>query len=256
MGGDGAAARLPQEAWALLYDASRLMDAVQDGHIAEGQSASDALATSTVLFFEATSRVGQLPVPIQAVVYDHLREVAIGQAEDSATVHPTAHEARSLAEKKTGAFIGLGCWLGAQSAVVEPERAWALGAYGRAIGTLIQIHDDLEWLECLGVERPSGRERFSNVCLAWIWESMSSDERADLTKNLEAIEDRADLAAARAIRERLIERGARLYCAGQAASLWARAKAALKQARPESSEASHSLDVLPDQLMAAFRLPG
>lgn len=256
MGGDGADVCLAQEAWALLYDASAVMDAVQDGHATAWNSASEALAAATALFFEATSRVGQLPVSVQTVVYDHMRDVVIGQAEDSITAHPTASEALSLAEQKTGAFMDLGCWLGAQSAGVEPERALALGMFGRALGTLVQVHDDLEWLEHLGKDTVPGRERYSNVCLAWSWDTMTPPERADLARDLQIVEDQADRAVAASIRQRLIERGVRLYCATQAAALWARARSALKQACPETSEARQTLESTCDGLMAAFRLAG
>ncbi len=255
MGGDGAGVRLAQEAWALLYDASAVMDAVQDGHATAWDSASEALAVATALFFEATRRVGQLPVSVQSVVYDHMRDVVIGQAEDSLQAHPTASEALSVAEKKTGAFIGLGCWLGAQSAGVTPERAIAFGTFGRTLGTVIQVLDDLDWLERLGAIIPPGRESFSNVCLAWSWDAMTPGERVDLAADLKLVEGRADQAVAVSIRKRLIERGVRLYCAAQAATLCVRAKAVLRQACPEPSEARQSLEALLDQIMAAFRLP-
>lgn len=128
--------------------------------------------------------------------------------------------------------------------------------FGRALGTLVQVHDGLEWLEHLGKDTLLGRKRYSSMRLAWSWETMTPLERADLASDLLLVEDQADRAVAALIRQRLIERGVRLYCAAQAAALWARARSALKQAWPETSEARQTFESTCDRFMAAFRLAG
>ncbi len=67
-----------------------------------------------------------------------------GQQLDLVTNSPDLEQAWEIARYKSGAFFGLATLAGAQLAAQDPERLAAYESYGRNIGLLVQVKDDLE----------------------------------------------------------------------------------------------------------------
>lgn len=244
-----------QGAWAQLYDASRLIDQVQDEDGLDLDSRSRVLTSSVALFFRSAETIGQLRPEIQSGLFAQIRQVVTGQWEDSINTHPTIEEAIRIAELKTGAFLGLGCWLGAMAAGAEQVTCEGFKDFGRSLGVLLQIHDDLEWLEGLGSTQKLGQERFSNVILAHAWQAMTTDERLKLESSLISLQSTNDPDAAQRIREDLIRRGGRYVSALMGVRYRALALAALSRTQAPESEALQILKKLTETLVKSFQRP-
>ncbi|MBL8097287.1 MAG: polyprenyl synthetase family protein [Anaerolineales bacterium] len=255
LGGAPEQAQTSQEVWALLFDSAEAFDAVQDDHVPPPLTPARAINVGLTLIFKATQRLGQLPVPWQDRVYPFLYETIEGQSEDVIKQHPTIQEALGIAEKKTGASFQLGCVLGALSAGAPAESIAALQAYGRALGTMVQIHDDLELVEGLGLAQPKPVERFTNVALAYAWEKLAPDLREVVANHLSAFVATREPARAIGAYEILVRCGARLFCAIEVARHWQRARQALDAAQIRPSPERSALFDLIDQLVHAFKAP-
>ncbi len=258
VGGADSDAAGAQLAWALLYDAAHLIDQVQDEHLTTYEDRGQALNAAVALFFEAVEHIGHLPSELQAKLYTLMRENVVGQYEDCSNPHPTVPEALAIAEKKTGSFLGLGCWLGAAGALTQaaPEdRTPLLEAFldmGRAFGVLVQIHDDLEWLEGLDTERGRNRERFSNLILSAAWALEAPEARGALDHSVlhlpdSSWEERADL------RRRLVVLGSRAICGAQAQQYRRKALAALARISVVDRQATNWLQGQIEDAARVFR---
>lgn len=255
LGGSPADAHRSQQIWAALYDASRLIDEVQDDHLHVLETPARTLNAAVALYFQACEAIGSLPSAWQSDLFGLLREVVTGQATETFLLRPTLQEALTVADNKTGAFLGLGCRLGALAANAADPAVKALTDYGRALGTLVQVHDDLEWLEALGGGGPL-REAFSNIALASVWDQLSDSDRAATEADLQrATDGPAAAAMGAAIRTRLIEAGARVQCAILSAVYRARAQTALDQAHCLAGEARNVLVRLVEEKLDVFRSP-
>jgi len=248
-------AQASQEAWALLYDSAEAFDSVQDDHVPLPLTPARAVNVGITLMFRATQILGRLPQTWQDLAYPYLYETVEGQAEDVIKQRPTTQEALAIAEKKTGASFGLGCVLGALSAGAAREQIAALDVYGRALGTMVQIHDDLELVEGLGLAQPKPVERFSNVALAYAWERLTPELRAAVVDHLVAFAENGEAGRAVGAYEILVRSGARLFCAIEVAKRWQRAKQALDAAQLKPSPERDALYGLIDELVNTFKAP-
>jgi geranylgeranyl pyrophosphate synthase len=257
-GGQGDATRQAQHAWALLYDAAHLIDQVQDDHLTIFPDRNTTLNAAVALFFEAAEQIGQLPLALQTHLFRLMRETVSGQVEDCLNDHPALAEALAIAEKKTGAFMALGCWLGAASCGAPSKARGAdvvLDAYlefGSAYGTLVQIQDDLEWLEGLGTTTRPEAERFSNLVLAAAWALERPESRGELERSVLHLPD-ASPGEREALRRRLIVLGARAICAAQAQRYSKQALAALASIPVVDRQAADWLKRQVEQAASAFR---
>lgn len=253
LGGTPDKAQVAQSAWALLYGASDAIDQVQDGHVCPPITPAQALSAGVGLIFAAAERLGSLPATWQAMAYARLHEMLGGQAEDVIKERPTYQEALTIAEKKAGAFMGLGCSLGALSARVDDETVAALDAYGRALGTMIQIHDDLDLIEGLGRLQAQTPERYSNLALSYTWTMLDADRRQTLANDLEAYWTARDDQAAQRAYTVLVRAGARLMCVIEAGKHWDRARKAIDAVRFKSAPEHKVLLELIDGIVNAFK---
>ncbi|HRE27594.1 MAG TPA: polyprenyl synthetase family protein [Anaerolineales bacterium] len=255
MYGSPKEAQASYEAWALLYDAAEAFDSVQDGHVPPPLTPARAVNVGITLMFRATQILGRLPQTWQDLVYPYLYETVEGQAEDVIKQRPTTQEALAIAEKKTGASFGLGCVLGALSAGASSEQIAALDIYGRALGTMVQIHDDLELIEGLGLAQPKPVERFSNVALAYAWERLTPELREAVVDHLAVFAANGEAERAVTAYEILVRSGARLFCAIEVAKRWQRGKQALDAAQLKPSLERDALYGLIDELVNTFKAP-
>lgn len=246
-------AQVAQSAWALFFDASGVIDDIQDGHVDPSLTPARALSAGIALIFAAAEQLGRLPEAWQAEAYGLLNEMLGGQTEDVIKERPTSQEAFEIAEKKAGAFMALGCVLGARCAGAAPDAILALEQYGRALGTMVQIHDDLELIEGLGKARPQTPERFSNVALAFTWQVLQPEQRSILAEQLTRYWTTGDASAARQAYTILVTSGARLQCAVEAAKRWDRARKAIDAVRFKSGPEHRMLLALIDGIVHAYK---
>lgn len=255
LGGTAEKAQASQEAWALLYDAAAAFDQVQDDHVAPPLTPARAINVGVALTFSATELIGKMPVNWQQAVYAYLRETLEGQSEDVIKYRPSVQESLNIAEKKTGASFALGCALGALSAGASEAEVAAMDVYGRALGTIVQIHDDLELVEGLGQTRTQSLERFSNVALAYALERLPPELSAEAFAQIEAFRVTKAPEAARRAFEILVRAGARLFCAIEVARRWQRASQALSEVRLIPGPEQAALQRLVDDKVNAFKAP-
>jgi geranylgeranyl pyrophosphate synthase len=161
-GGDARWADHIAAAWMLFYAAADIMDSLQDqddpapwwGDL--GPAA--ALSASTGLFFSAASVLNQASFPeitkdtapeLIQDFYDCFMIMSSGQYEDLRKPEPSIAQYWETATAKSGVFFSLACRSGARLALgVDPHIEY-YGQYGRHLGLLMQILDDLEDLQFL-----------------------------------------------------------------------------------------------------------
>lgn len=228
VGGTLAQVAPVQTIWGLLYDASGLMDEVQDGDPGRLPTRERSLNAAMAAFFEASSRIGDLNPRMRTLIFSRMRQVLGGQAAEAEAHHPSVQDSLQIADNKSGAFMGLGCALGALAAGADEPTVAALEDFGRACGALVQIRDDLEWLEQLGVETGHANERDTNLVLAIAQEFAPPTMRDQLTLALDGLRAHDSLESGQALRSVLVTSGARARCALYAAQYALRARSALE----------------------------
>lgn len=156
----------------LVHDFSLLHDDIMDGDRArrhrpavwvEFGTAQAILAGDLLLSLAvevlADHHPAQLPILTRA-----LRTLCAGQQADLAfdRFHPVELDScLRVAENKTGALMGAACELGASIAGARPERASRMGAYGRRLGLLYQLDNDIRGI--WGDPVSTGRPRHSDL---------------------------------------------------------------------------------------------
>ncbi len=237
---DGVAA-----AWALIYCAAHIFDAVQDGDppepwweaLGEGGAinvATGLLTSAWVVLY----RLGIQRRPIQLLIEDFQRtglHMVSGQHLDLTDPRPSLERAWAVAEAKSGAFFALACRSGARMAAAEEDVVARYGVYGLNLGLMVQISDDLGDLNdgqlapplpvayCLETASPQDRERLM---------LLMRDCTPNAPSGMEVI-------------EMLGDRGASLYLGTKLAQFLARADEAL--------EAAGAVQPARDQLSALIR---
>jgi geranylgeranyl pyrophosphate synthase len=133
------------------------MDSVQDHDEPEDWWANAgpevALSTASGLFFTASRILSGLESYgidpdsaglIRQTFSDFLLKMSAGQYDDLVTEVPTLEQYWRIIELKSGIFFSLASRAGAQLVLQDPARLDAFEAFGREIGLLVQILDDLE----------------------------------------------------------------------------------------------------------------
>jgi geranylgeranyl pyrophosphate synthase len=145
-------------AWLLYYQAAHLMDSVQDQDDPDSwwreRGAATALSAATGLFFSAS--LALISEQQEGAVGDRATQEAArrfyrgfmvmcsGQYLEIYRQPTTLEEYWRWAEAKSGAFFGLGCASAARLSTDQPARLEAFDQFGRQIGILVQIRDDLD----------------------------------------------------------------------------------------------------------------
>jgi geranylgeranyl pyrophosphate synthase len=192
-------------AWVELYDAMRLMDAVQDG---DTQEVARDLALSTGLYLRACRSLAQRLTPaVSEDVYGRLLAVAEGQYLDVTVPRPSIAVAAHIADTKSGMFFGAGARLGALAANAGEAVVHAATTFGLALGVLVQIQDDVEWLEAARVGQV-GKEMGSNLAIALGRARLTGPVLDELERDLVLMATEA--AAAIRVASALIRAGARV----------------------------------------------
>jgi geranylgeranyl pyrophosphate synthase len=110
--------------------------------------------------------------------------VCSGQHLDLSLASPDLTTCWKIAEAKSGAAFSLACYVGTRVATSDTQRLQAMEAFGRHLGTIVQISDDLEDLESGDGEKGNGSNSLIRAFLTYIHEqSQESGEIAATQPN-------------------------------------------------------------------------
>jgi geranylgeranyl pyrophosphate synthase len=149
-------------AWLLFYIAADIMDTVEDQDQPEawwvefGHGTAVNLASG--LYFTATRILDQLyqKQPTQEAAGDIIEKLldgflimCSGQHNDLVRDRFTLDEYWKTSAAKSGQFFGMACWAGARVNIDDPTKLACYQEFGKHLGLLIQLLDDLEEFENL-----------------------------------------------------------------------------------------------------------
>jgi hypothetical protein len=146
-------------AWFLLQVAAHLLDKVEDQELdvigmlhEQGMCAN----LSTGMIFVAEWILNHLELDrvdagtawdIQRAFQETVLSVCSGQHLDISITTPDLSTCWKIAEAKSGAAFALACYVGTRAATQQSDRLRHLENFGRSLGTIVQISDDIEDLE-------------------------------------------------------------------------------------------------------------
>jgi geranylgeranyl diphosphate synthase type I len=156
-GGDPALAGPVSAAWLIFNRAAHIMDSVQDGDIPEPwwekRGPGFALNVASALYFTATKILNGLEgYGIASRSADAIRntfsglllQMCEGQHLDLTITKAALDDYWRIVNFKSGLFFAIGCRSGAELAVDDTKRLDGFEAYGKEIGIIVQLLDDLE----------------------------------------------------------------------------------------------------------------
>lgn len=144
-------------AWFLLQISASLLDKVEDHELLSELlvpcDVSIVANLTTGMIFVAQWILGHLELDhvdagtawdIQQAFHETILTVCSGQHLDLMASTPDLSTCWHIAEAKSGAAFALACYAGARLATSRSEMLDAFVRFGRDLGTIIQINDDLE----------------------------------------------------------------------------------------------------------------
>lgn len=246
-GGDRRSCEHFAVAWNLLYTALHLLDGVEDGDLSAGPWAQwgtgAAINLSTGLLATSGGLLSQLEAAgvdagiarqVRADFYHTLLRMTAGQHDDLTCSQPTLEQCWQIAEAKSGDLFGLACQAGALLAGADEHRAVGCKEFGRMLGVLIQIGDDLDdlWSQPGKSSDLLAGDRW-RLPVAYTMTVLPPTQR-ELLRNL-LLAAPADESAEAEARSCVLSAGAALYLAAEARRLYERASRTLYQVVPESA---------------------
>ncbi|HJW91175.1 MAG TPA: polyprenyl synthetase family protein [Anaerolineales bacterium] len=156
-GGDPAWADEVAAAWLMCYTAAHLFDSVEDqdkpdlwwANLGPGAAinvASGLLQSTPLVLSQLHQRKETQAVAVEVLVDFFINTLisGSGQHRDLVITQPSLTEWVEIASAKSGAPFALACRSGARLASADPIRLEAFSRFGRNLGMLIQVLDDLE----------------------------------------------------------------------------------------------------------------
>jgi geranylgeranyl pyrophosphate synthase len=158
LGGDWQNAIEVNAAWYLLYAAFDLIDKVEDREINDILScgleenvlinvATGLILSAELILARVAGEEGFNSTNLKSLFLTFNRmalKVCAGQHLDLVLKDPDLSQVWQIAEAKSGDFFALACWLGAHAAISDPDRLESMRTFGRHLGILIQIANDIE----------------------------------------------------------------------------------------------------------------
>lgn len=173
-------------AWFLLQVAAHLLDKVEDhelemvGQHLRKQGVSTNLSTG--LIFVAEWVLNHLEMDcvdagaawdIQRAFQETVLSVCSGQHLDLSLASPDLTTCWKIAEAKSGAAFALACYVGSRVATRDSQRLRTMEAFGRHLGTIVQVSDDLKDLEPGEGEQRNASNSLIRAFLSYICEGSS-----------------------------------------------------------------------------------
>ncbi len=156
-GGDATLAGPVSTAWFIFNRAARIMDSVQDGDIPEAwweqRGPGFALNVASAFFFTASKILAELESfgasshsagAVRSTFSRLFLQMCEGQHLDLTHSKTTLDDYWKIANLKSGLFFATGCRSGAELVLTDAERLDGFETFGKEIGILVQILDDLE----------------------------------------------------------------------------------------------------------------
>lgn len=147
-------------AWFLLQVAAHLLDKVEDQELEEiasplrGQGMCTNLSTGMIFVAEWILNHLELDCidagaawDIQRAFQETVLSVCSGQHLDLSITTPDLSTCWEIAEAKSGSAFALACYVGTRVSTHQSDRLHHLETFGRYLGTIIQISDDVLDLE-------------------------------------------------------------------------------------------------------------
>lgn len=246
-------------AWLLFYVAAHIFDNVEDldepeawyGEFGSGM----ALNTGCGLFFTASLALQglfnepghkQAALEINRAFQEHMLVMSSGQHRD--LTHPTINldQYWQIAEGKSGAFFQLASWAGARLASEDTQRLEHFKQFGKRLGLLLQLLDDLTDIRPTNGSKllPEPRELSHSFAIAYAMsvfpEAQQKNLQADLTQSAQHEQ------AAQRIILTLQNSGVDLYLLTEIERQRGLALQALNNANPESPYRELLRNLVPD----------
>jgi geranylgeranyl pyrophosphate synthase len=247
-GGNAAISANLVAAWYVFNRAAHIMDNVQDNDAPEEwwaeQGTGVALSVASGLFFTASEILADLEkngvaskaaIEVRQTFSSLLMKMSAGQYLDIVSDEPGLERYWEIAELKSGAFFAIASRCGARLASDDPTRLDGFESYGRQVGMLVQILDDLEDYQTQAVDRLPGLFKSGNLRslpIVYALEMNSPGVRKELIENLHKARD--DERAAGECWDVLEKCGAGLYTKMELARHRELALSALDMAKPRS----------------------
>jgi geranylgeranyl diphosphate synthase type I len=246
-------------AWVLLYTAAHIMDSVEDGDPPEewwadlGESGAINVATGlyaiSSIVLDDLRRTGppEAAASIAEGFHQAILQMGGGQHSDLTCDGPSPSECLEIAESKSGAFFALACWSGARLATSDLQIASHYESYGRHLGILIQINDDIDGVWGADLARSDLRRPARwTLPIAFAMAVGTPEQRSTLHSRMRAA--RQDPQAVIGARNLIEDTGAALYIATLATKHMALAIDALEKAHSASPAREELKAVLDDHL--------
>jgi len=245
-------------AWLLYYVAAHIMDKVEDQDILEspwqecGSRVSINIASG--LYFSASLLLTDLYSQNESLAsaneinrdfYRAFLRMCAGQQRDLTQPEPSLSDYWDNANDKSGVFFSMACRLGARFATSDNLKLQCYEEYGRNIGILIQILDDLEDFQGSG-------EGFGKVTMQVIQRSLPVIYALEVLPDQECIllkkelEQAYNQQAAAAAFKRIEKSGASYYIITEMERLRSQARSSLERAQPEQPADMELFDLLGD----------
>ncbi len=221
-GGEPQHAEWVTAAWRLLGEAAHLLDALEDGdggiephpfNPAQSLNMATGLMTSASL---ALSLI-QDPETALSISQDFYRtglRMCAGQHADLTENEPTLDRCWRIVEAKSGAFFALACRAGARLAGNDSLQIESFSEFGRHLGILVQIGDDINGLWPSAGERSDLAAGKRSLPVAYAMQVFPASRRETLRGLLETAQ--GEQGAEAEARRLIIESGAVLYLYAEA----------------------------------------
>jgi geranylgeranyl pyrophosphate synthase len=199
-GGDPDLAGPVLAAWLIFNRAAHIMDSVQDGDPPEPwwdlRGPGYALNVASAFYFTASKilaeleRCGITSQPADAIRNTFSRlllQMCEGQHLDLTTPRAALDDYWRIANLKSGLFFAIGCRSGAELAVDDVKRLDGFEAYGKEIGILIQLLDDLEEFQ---IDPMTGKplsglsDKNLSLPLSYAYTVLPDDQQLQLSENI------------------------------------------------------------------------
>lgn len=231
-------------AWLLYYVAAHLMDKVEDQDEQEGPwsewGPGASINIASGLYFTASllltdlythKKTASIAFEINRDFYRSFLQMCSGQQRDLTQLAPSLSNYWNNAADKSGVFFSIACRLGARLGTSKKQLLDEYETFGRQVGTLIQVLDDLEEYQesGAGFKKVSFQVLRKSLPVIYALEVLPEPEAALLINELKQAE--YELAAREAF-ERIDRSGASYYILTEIERLREQAKTSLERAQP------------------------
>lgn len=227
-------------AWALVYSALYFLDKVEDQEtnheifslfqVGEVANVTLELIVCAEELLNSLDYNDKIKFETAHLIRERFNRTLLlmgeGQHLDLSCTVPNLSEYWRIAESKSGEFFACACFMGARIATDNLRHVEKITNYGKYLGLLVQIADDLDDLKIEIYREGTSRKLRSNLAYSYTVEVLPISQREELIRLISFPAQNSSTAAR--IREILISAGALIYLTMEAEKQRSLAKAALQ----------------------------